>query len=96
MAKRKKTNSKKATIKIPAKPVLETAEVREPTSDEPLEFPNSPVPHINDAERTGHLSEADWSTKNPVEEDDEVEVDELESEWEEEPGILNHFHCLGH
>jgi hypothetical protein len=65
--------------------VLKTAEVGEPTSDEPLEFPNSPVPHINDAERTGHLSEADWSTKNSVEEDDEVEVDELESEWEEEP-----------
>ncbi|KAG1761010.1 hypothetical protein EDD22DRAFT_848069 [Suillus occidentalis] len=85
MAKRKKTNSKKVSIKIPAKPVLETAEVGEPTSDKPLEFPNSPVPHINDAERTGHLSEADWSTKNSVEENDEVEVDKLESEWEEEP-----------
>ncbi|KAG1765870.1 hypothetical protein EV702DRAFT_1204397 [Suillus placidus] len=80
MAKRKKTNSKKPTIKIPARPELKTAlaDVKVP-SDEPLVFPDSPAPYINDAQRTGHLSKADWSTKNPV------EVDELESEQEEEP-----------
>ncbi|KAG2048593.1 hypothetical protein BDR06DRAFT_975893 [Suillus hirtellus] len=62
------------------------ADVKEP-SDEPLEFPESPAPYVDNAERIGHLSEVDWLTKNPVlEDDDEVEVDQLESEQEEEPG----------
>ncbi|KAG2070379.1 hypothetical protein BDR04DRAFT_1118414 [Suillus decipiens] len=46
------------------------------------------MPYVNDAERIGHLCEADWSTKNLVEEDNEVEVDQLESnlEQEDQPG----------
>ncbi|KAG2068764.1 hypothetical protein BDR04DRAFT_1232569 [Suillus decipiens] len=52
--------------------------VKNPDSDEPPEFPYSPVQYINDDERTGYLSEADWSTKNLVEEDEKIEVDQLE------------------
>ncbi|KAG2365284.1 hypothetical protein BDR07DRAFT_1374456 [Suillus spraguei] len=51
---------------------------KRPGSDEPLQLSDSPAPYVNDNERIKHLSEADWSTKNSVEEDDKVEVDQLE------------------
>ncbi|KAG2353416.1 hypothetical protein BDR07DRAFT_1433369 [Suillus spraguei] len=58
------------TIKIPVRPKIKAA--WEPRSDEPLQFSDSPAPYVNDDENSG------WSTRNPVEEDDKVEVDQLE------------------
>jgi hypothetical protein len=56
-SKRKETNSKESTIKIPARPELKAvvADVKEP-SDKPPEFPDSPVPYVNDAGKSCGMS----------------------------------------
>jgi hypothetical protein len=57
MAKEKETNSKESTIKIPARPELKAvvADVKEP-SNKPPEFPDSPVPYVNDAGKSCGMS----------------------------------------
>ncbi|KAJ8580261.1 hypothetical protein M405DRAFT_71125 [Rhizopogon salebrosus TDB-379] len=59
-------------------------------SDQQLEFPESPVPPIDNNKTLGHLSRADWPAGQAgnddclLDEDDEPQVDELDLEAEEE------------
>ncbi|KAG1738921.1 uncharacterized protein EDB91DRAFT_1347532 [Suillus paluster] len=87
MAKGKKGNSKKLTIKLPPiQPGHRHDDANE--LDELLEFPESPLLTVEGSKMTGHLSKVQWpagDAEDQLDEDDdwEVEVDELELESDE-------------
>jgi hypothetical protein len=88
------STTRKPTIKtLPQKPPKKQPEVAFTyDSDQQLEFPESPVPPIDNNKTLGHLSRADWpagQARNDdclLDEDDEPQVDELDLEAEEEQG----------
>jgi hypothetical protein len=61
MARNNKPAPKKPTIKIPPRQQNATVAAIH-KSDEPLEFPESPVPSPNNGKKVGHILEADWSS----------------------------------
>ncbi|KAG0706002.1 hypothetical protein DFH29DRAFT_1077379 [Suillus ampliporus] len=84
MAKKKQNKSKKLTIKIHQN--QNNAAVNELDNlDKPLEFPDSPVPAVDDNEKMMHLSKAVWSTDDEEDQfidDEEIEIDEQEVDIE--------------
>jgi hypothetical protein len=94
MAKGKKANSKKFTIKLPP---IQPEHRRDNANelDEPLKFLESPLPTVEGSERTGHLSKVQWPTDDAgdrfdEDDDSEVEVDELELESGDESVECTH------
>lgn len=104
MAKKKQKKSKKLTIKIPQN--QNNATVNELDDlDKPLEFPDSPIPAVDNSEKMGQLYKAVWSVNNEEDQlidDKEIEIDEQEVDIESNtnstsPGISrNNFRPIHH